>query len=59
MSDPQSTPEHDESTSDETPMIPDELAPRQQSEDPVPNDPDAAGTEEDRRGGSSDPDVLP
>jgi len=34
-------------------MIPDELAPRQQSEDPVPNDPDLAGSAD---AGSADED---
>ncbi|WP_372967561.1 hypothetical protein [Microbacterium sp.] len=44
MSDRESTPDDGRAESDETPMIPDELAPRQQSEDPVPNDPDLAGS---------------
>ena len=46
MSHIESTPDDGRSEADETPMIPDELAPRQQSEDPVPNDPDAAGSED-------------
>lgn len=45
MSDIETTPDDGRSEADETPMIPDELGPRQQSEDPVPNDPDAAGSE--------------
>ncbi|CAN7208775.1 hypothetical protein LJR044_003065 [Microbacterium foliorum] len=44
MSEIESTPDDRRDQADETPMIPDELAPRQQSEDPVPNDPDAAGS---------------
>lgn len=44
MSDRESTPDDGRAETDETPMIPDELAPRQQSEDPVPNDPDLAGS---------------
>ncbi|MEV7608439.1 hypothetical protein AB0N61_03055 [Microbacterium sp. NPDC089320] len=46
MSDIESTPDDGRAEADESPMIPDELAPRQQSEDPVPNDPDAAGTKD-------------
>lgn len=53
MSDLESTPDDGRAESDETPMIPDELAPRQQSEDPVPNDPDLAGSAD---GGSEDED---
>nr|WP_201471129.1 hypothetical protein [Microbacterium hydrocarbonoxydans] len=41
MSDAQDTSHRGDS--EETPMIPHELTPRQQSEDPIPNDPDAAG----------------
>lgn len=54
MSDIESTPEDGRGETDETPMIPDELAPRQQSEDPVPNDPDASGTDD---GGDAEDDL--
>ncbi len=35
----------DEQSTDETPMIPEELTPGQKSEDPVPDDPEASGDE--------------
>ena len=41
---------------DEKPMIPDELTPRQQAEDPVANDPDAAGAGSDGAAGESSDD---
>ncbi|MEV4737651.1 MULTISPECIES: hypothetical protein [unclassified Microbacterium] len=37
----------DTGSADETPMIPEELVPRQTSDDPVANDPDAAGVAND------------
>lgn len=45
MSDPQSAANEGGTASEETPMIPEELAPRQTAEDPVPNDPDATGAD--------------
>lgn len=55
MSDPQNT-ENGDGSSDETPMIPDELVGRQVSDDPVANDPDATGTAEDNRRNADDED---
>ena len=39
---------------DEKPMIPDELTPRQRAEDPVANDPEAAGVGSDGQDGHDD-----
>ncbi|MFB4350845.1 hypothetical protein [Microbacterium sp. CR_7] len=47
MSDPNSTPDAENSSNDETPMVPHELAPEQLSDDPVAGDPDATGAPSD------------
>jgi len=48
----------DTGSADETPMIPEELVPRQTSDDAVANDPDAAGTPNDEDDDATDPDDL-
>lgn len=56
MSDPQNAQDPAQSTSDETPMIPDELVGRQVSDNPVANDGDATGPAEDNRRNADDED---
>ncbi|WP_141651226.1 hypothetical protein [Microbacterium sp. 3J1] len=55
MSDSSNTQDAD-GTSDETPMIPDELVGRQTSDDPVANDEDATGPAQDNRRDADDED---
>ncbi|MFB4354218.1 hypothetical protein RAC69_13790 [Microbacterium sp. LS_15] len=43
MSDPTSTSDAENSSHDETPMVPHELTPEQLSDDPVTGDPEATG----------------
>lgn len=56
MSDPQNTQDEASGSSEETPMIPEELVPRQESDDPVANDSDATGPAHDNRRDADDED---
>lgn len=56
MSDPQNTQDDTNGGSAETPMIPEELVPRQESDDPVANDSAATGPADDNRRNADDED---